>query len=127
MKIEHIAIWTTNLEEMKDFYKKYFNVKVGEKYFNVENKFSSYFLSFDDGSRLELMTNPFVKEPKSKELLSGYVHIAISVGSREKVDSLTQQIQQDGFEVKSSPRQTGDGYYESCVLDVEGNQVEITV
>jgi lactoylglutathione lyase len=129
MKIEHIAIWVSNLEATRAFYEKYFNAKSNTLYHNKAKDFTSYFLSFEDGSRLELMHRPDINEQNKdyeKQNL-GLIHFAISVGSKEKVDSLTNQLRNDGFKIVGEPRTTGDGYYESVVLDPENNIVEITV
>ena len=129
MHIEHIAIWVNDLEQMRAFYMRYFGAKSNEKYVNAKKQFESYFLSFDTGARLELMrmqgipasTNDIYKQ------FSGLIHFAVSVGSEEKANSLTEQFRKDGYEILDGPRRTGDGYYESVVLDPEGNRVEITV
>ena len=129
MRIEHIAIWTENIEKLKKFYIKYFNAKSNEKYENKNHKFESYFLSFETGARLELM-NIDSLENLNKELKKHYiglVHIAFSVGSKEKVDELTKKIEEDGYIIDSYPRVTGDGYYESCIFDPDGNKIEITI
>lgn len=129
MKIEHIAIWVKDLEKMKAFYETYFDGKANQKYHNEKKNFQSYFLSFETGARLELMHKPSIPNNQNdiiKEYL-GLIHFAVSVGSKEKVDALTKQLRADGFSIVGEPRTTGDGYYESVVLDVEGNRVEITV
>ncbi len=126
MHIEHIAIWVHDLEKMRAFYEHYFNANSNEKYINPKKHFSSYFLSFDSGCRLELMHNPHIAETLAQTQL-GLAHFAVSVGSKLEVDQLTEQLQNDGYEVKGAPRTTGDGYYESVVLDPERNQIEITV
>ena len=126
MKIEHIAIWVKDLECIKDFYEQYFDAVSGEKYVNRTKNFSSYFLSFESGARLELMHKPEIVQTANQPLL-GWAHIAFSVGSKEKVIALTAQLQKDGYRVQGQPRRTGDGYFESVVLDPEGNQIEITV
>lgn len=127
MKIEHLAIWAKDLEKTKSFYKKYFGMKCIEKYTNSQKCFSSYFLSFSDGARLEIMHRPDIKSCKEDHSLKfGLTHFAISVGSNEKVDELTETLRLDGFRVVGEPRTTGDGYYESVIQDPEGNRVEIT-
>ncbi len=126
MKITHIAIWVKNLEEEKAFYEKYFGALAGEKYTNSKKEFQSYFLKFDDGCQLELMTIPDLLEKKDGHYL-GLAHLAISVGSKEKVDETTEVLRKDQFNIVGEPRWTGDGYYESVVLDPEGNRVEITI
>ncbi len=127
MKIEHIAMYVNNLERAKDFFVKYFNAKSNDGYHNTKTDFRSYFLTFDDGARLEIMNKPEMSDLSKDLARTGYVHIAFSVGSKEKVDALTAELKTDGYEVLSGPRTTGDGYYESCIISIEGNQVEITV
>ena len=127
MKIEHIAIWVEDLEKMRKFYTSYFDMKCGSKYINEKNKFSSYFLSFDNGARIEIMhRSDILEHRRNKGMSNGLTHFAISVGNREKVNQLTDLIRSDGFGVIGEPRTTGDGYYESVILDPEGNSVEIT-
>ena len=127
MKIEHIALYVNDLEGTRNFFVKYFGAASNEEYCNPETNFRSYLLSFDDGTRLELMSKPKMSDPPKNLARTGYVHIAFRVGSKEKVDELTVALQADGYEVVSGPRTTGDGYYESCILDVEQNQIEITI
>ena len=129
MKIEHIAIWVSELEKVKEFYEKYFRATAVDPYYNENKNFKSYFLSFEDGCRLELMHKPDISESKQnheKQQL-GLVHFAVSVGSKEEVDRLTTILRNDGFKITGEPRTTGDGYYESVVLDPENNIVEITI
>jgi lactoylglutathione lyase len=126
MKIEHLAIWVHDLEKMKSFYRMYFGAEASTKYFNPKKNFESYFLHFKEGCRIELMRIPHVNESIKKEML-GFAHVAIAVGTKELVDSLTQKLKLDGFRVIGAPRTTGDGYYESVILDPEGNRIEITI
>ncbi len=127
MKIDHLAIWIEDLEVMRNFYIKYFNMKSSEKYVNEQRHFSSYFLSFPGGARLEIMSRPdIIKSSTEKYLTFGLTHFSISVGSKEKVNFLTEQLRDDGVSIIGEPRTTGDGYYESVIQDPEGNQVEIT-
>jgi len=127
MKIDHLAIWVKDLEKMKAFYTKYFNMKCGNKYNNEDKKFSSYFLSFDSGARIEIMYQSDISEHKeNRGITNGITHFAISVGHKEKVNQLTELFRNDGFEIIGEPRTTGDGYYESVILDPEGNSIEIT-
>lgn len=128
MKIEHIAIWTEDLEAAKDFYTKYFNMTCGGKYINAQKHFSSYFLSFKDSpTRIELMQRPDILKHKDKRgFTNGLTHFAISVGSKELVNSITEKLRANKFIIQGEPRTTGDGYYESVVLDPEGNLIEIT-
>jgi lactoylglutathione lyase len=129
MKIEHIAIWAKDIEKLKNFYANYFQASVGLKYFNAKKNFESYFLSFDSGCRLEVMQMPGIPESKNDALqqFTGIIHFAISVESKEIVDTLTERLRNDGYKIVGEPRTTGDGYYESVVLDPEGNRIEITV
>lgn len=127
MKIEHIALYVQDLEQARNFFCKYFGAKSNEGYYNPNTGLRSYFLSFQDGARLEIMTKPELTAPGDKKSRFGYAHLAFSVGSREEVDRLTELLQHDGYPVISGPRITGDGYYESCILDAEGNILEITV
>ncbi|PJI09611.1 MULTISPECIES: VOC family protein [Clostridium] len=128
MKIEHVAMWTTNIEQLKKFYIEYFNGKSGNKYINEKKHFESYFIEFDEDARLEIMSNEKIKSRTSDgaQEFIGLAHIAFSVGSVKKVDELTDLLKNKGYEVVSGPRRTGDGYYESCILDPDGNRVEIT-
>jgi len=127
MKINHIAIWVRDLEKMKSFYERYFGGLSGHKYHNPMKNFQSYFIKFDSGSQIELMHKPGIirYDNDENEAVQGIAHIAISVGSRGKVDALTRQLQVEGYRVISEPRLTGDNYYESVVCDPELNQIEI--
>ncbi len=127
MTIEHIAMYVNDLEKARDFFVKYLDGKTNNGYHNVKTGFRSYFISFDDGARLEIMNRPDLADGEKAFNRTGFVHVAFSVGSKESVDRLTQWLQADGYHVVSSPRTTGDGYYESCVIAIEGNQIEITV
>lgn len=127
MKIEHIAMYVNDLEKAKDFFVKYLGASSNEGYHNPNTDFRSYFLSFDDGARLEIMHKPQLADDAKELARTGYIHIAFSVGSKERVDALTAELKADGYEVVSGPRTTGDGYYESCILGIEGNQIELTV
>ena len=129
MKIEHIALWAKNIDNLKTFYEKYFQAKSSNKYSNPSKKFSSYFLSFYSVTRLEIMQMPSVPASKGNpyDQFLGYTHLAFSVGSEDKVNALTSKLANDGFKVLNGPRRTGDGYYESVVLDPENNRIEITI
>lgn len=126
MKVEHIAMYVKDLEKAKDFFVKYFQAVPNDGYHNQTTDFRSYFLSFDGGARMELMQHPDMQDSEKEIRRTGLIHIAFSVGTKEKVDALTQQLKEDGYEVLSGPRTTGDGYYESCIVGIEGNQIEIT-
>lgn len=128
MKIEHIALWSKDIEKLKSFYEKYFGAKSNTKYTNEKKGFQSYFLLFDGGSRIEIMQKPgllFHKDDAQNTI--GYVHLAISVGEMQDVVDLTKRLEKDDYEIASYPRYTGDGYFESVVLDPDGNLVEITI
>ena len=127
MIIEHIAMYVNDLEAARDFFVKFLDGHSNDGYHNKTTDFRSYFIYFDGGARLEIMTKPKLEDQEKPLNRTGYAHIAFSVGSKEKVDELTETLKADGFEVVSGPRTTGDGYYESCVVAIEGNQIEITV
>ncbi len=126
MRIEHIAIWTMDLERSRSFYEEYFGGAAGAKYHNPQTGFESYFIVFDSGARLEIMRAPGLDPERSGERRIGYSHLAFAVGSEDQVRQLTERLRAEGYTVVSEPRRTGDGYYESCVLDPDGNRVEIT-
>ena len=127
MRIEHVAIWTRDLEGMRHFYTHYFDAVSGSGYYNHSKEFRSYFLSFDGDCRIELMEMPTVSNNKNdyKKHHAGIAHIAFKVGSRERVDQITAMLIEDGYEIISTGRMTGDGYYESAVYDPEKNRIEI--
>ena len=126
MRKEHIAMYVNELEAARDFFVTYLGGKSNDGYHNRNTDFRSYFISFGDGARLELMTKPELTDQEKSLNRTGYAHIAFSVGSKEKVDSLTAVLKDAGYAVISGPRTTGDGYYESCIVVIEGNQIEIT-
>lgn len=127
MKIEHIAIWVKDLEKTKAFYTEYFGMNCSNKYLNTKKGFSSYFLSFEESSRIEIMHRDDIQASnEDATMVFGFTHLAISVGNAQKVDDLTDQLRANGYTIAGEPRTTGDGYYESVVLDPEGNAVEIT-
>jgi lactoylglutathione lyase len=128
MRIEHVAVWTADLDRLRRFYEHYFGATAGAKYVNPAKQFTSYFLAFDGGARLELMHHPAVAAREAGGgPAAGYVHLALSVGSEVGVDALTERLRADGYPVLDGPRRTGDGYYESVVLDPDGNRIEVTV
>jgi lactoylglutathione lyase len=136
MRIEHIAIWTHDLERLRQFYETYFESRANTKYVNPRKQFESYFLTFADGARLEIMQTHAVQccvptvSPSANDVeqqFTGYIHVAFSVGSREAVDALTGRLRADGYRILDGPRTTGDGYYESTALDPDGNRIEITI
>lgn len=126
MQIEHAAIWVRDIEKVRNFYTKYFQVSSSEMYHNEKTGFYSYFLSFPDGgARLEVMhQDEALAEPKKQY---GYAHIALSLGSENAVDQMTNRLEADGYKRTNGPRITGDGYYESVFEDPEGNTLELTV
>ncbi len=126
MKIEHVAMYVSDLERARDFFIQYFGAVSNDGYHNSTTDFRSYFLSFDSGARLELMNRPDMEDLPKGHTRTGFIHLAFSVGGRERVDELTAALRAGGFQVLSGPRTTGDGYYESCIVDIEGNQIEIT-
>ncbi|WP_373777955.1 VOC family protein [Glaesserella sp.] len=127
MKIEHVAMYVNDLEAAKQFFIRYFNATSNAMYYNPRTHFRSYFLSFAEGARLEIMHKPEMQDEEKGLNRTGLVHLAFSVGSKEKVDQLTERLKNDGYLVISGPRTTGDGYYESCVVAIEQNQIEITI
>ena len=127
MKIEHIAMYVNELESARDFFVKYLGGISNDGYHNEKTGFRSFFIRLEDGARLEIMNKPSMKDIEKPVNRTGYIHIAFSVGSVEEVDRLTRVFREDGYEVLSGPRTTGDGYYESCIVGIEGNQIEITV
>lgn len=128
MYIDHLALWVRDLERMRAFYETYFGATANAKYTNPTKGFSSYFLSFPGGGpRLEIMQMPGIPDSRNDAIaqFSGLIHFALSVGSEAAVDALTEQLRTDGFSILGVPRRTGDGYYESVVLDPEQNRIEI--
>ncbi|WP_373809099.1 VOC family protein [Streptococcus ferus] len=127
MKIEHLALYVRDLEGAKAFFETYFEARSNSLYHNPKTGFSSYFLSFADGARLEIMTKTSLDQNQLPLEHLGFIHLAFSLGSKERVDQLTQRLVADGYELLSGPRTTGDGYYESCLLGFENNMIELTV
>ena len=130
MKIDHIGIYVQDLKKVADFYTKYFKGTLSQPaYHNPKKNFTSHFISFESGAKLEIMHQPTIpvvkKEPKEQYI--GFIHVAFSVGSKENVDKLAAQLKEDGYDIIDGPRTTGDGFYEACVLDPENNRVEFTV
>ncbi|MDF2539407.1 MAG: glyoxalase [Herbinix sp.] len=125
MRIHHFALYTNDLEKIKHFYETYFNASANSGYHNVITGLKTYFLSFEDDTRLEIMTRPQMESQNNAPVHLGYIHLAMSVGNSEAVDDLTARLEKDGYTILSRPRTTGDGYYESCILDPEGNQIEL--
>jgi len=126
MKIEHVALYVSDLEKTKEFFVTYLNGKSNDGYHNKKTNFRSYFISFEEGARLEIMTRPELVEQEKSPYRAGYAHLAFSVGSKEAVNELTVRLEKAGFSVSSRPRTTGDGYYESCIVAIEDNLIEIT-
>ena len=129
MKIEHVAIWVKNIDKVCEFYHKYFGGVVHPLYHNPAKQFTSRFVTFEDGARLEVMHRPDIENDAGMFHVEhiGFTHLSFSVGSKEEVDCLTQRMSAEGVPVVGQPRTTGDGYYESVVLDPEGNRIEITI
>jgi lactoylglutathione lyase len=127
MRIEHVALWTRDLEGLRAFYERYFGATAGARYHNPKKQFQSYFLSFEGGARIELMHSPHIDEPGKAGTHFGYAHLAVALGSEGAVDALTARLRANGYPVLDGPRRTGDGYYESVVLDPDGNRIELTV
>lgn len=129
MTLEHVAIWTRQLEKLKNYYITYFGGTPNTKYVNEEKSFESYFLAFASGARLELMSRPTVPvnlNDTVNEQHLGIIHLAFGVDSMDEVDQKASQLKNDGFPILSGPRKTGDGYYEFETLDPDNNRVEVT-
>lgn len=127
MKIEHVALYVSDLEKGKDFFIKYFKGKAGALYHNKKTNFKSYFISFDDACRLEIMWRPELKDLNNDCNYLSYNHVAFAVGSKDAVDTLSAQLQKDGYKLLSGPRITGDGYYESVIEIFDKIKIEITL
>ena len=127
MRIEHVALYVKDLEAAREFFITYLEGEANDGYYNPKTGFRSYFIRFGDGARLELMNKPDMTDLEKPLARTGYAHLAFSVGSESWVDRLTERLRAAGYPVLSGPRTTGDGYYESCILAFEGNQIEITV
>lgn len=129
MRIEHVALWVSDLERLRIFYQEHFGAEASQKYVNPAKRFESYFLRLASGARIELMQSPLAGGAPGGggAPVHGYAHIALGVGSTEAVDALVARLRSRGVETVDGPRWTGDGYYEAVVLDPEGNRIEITV
>ena len=127
MRIEHVSMYVNNLDAAKNFFVTFLGGVSNDGYHNEKTGFRSYFISFEDGVRLEIMNKPDMIDVQKELNRTGYAHIAFSVGSKEKVDEITNKLKEAGYEIVSGPRTTGDGYYESCIVAIEGNQIEITI
>lgn len=127
VRIHHIALWTPDLERLRKFYESYFGGRAGEKYVNAAKMYESYFIRFDSGTAIEIMQRPEILPPSvnGDSPSWGYTHLSLAVGSAEEVDRLTARLTADGYRLADGPRRTGDGYYESVILDPDGNRVEI--
>lgn len=129
MTLEHVAIWTSQLEALKDYYIKYFGAVPNDKYTNEKKQFQSYFLRFQSGARLEIMSRPDIPENKNDTIHAQYlgiIHLAFGVNTPQEVDAKAKQLREDGFQILSGPRKTGDGYYEFETLDPDNNRLEVT-
>ena len=127
MRIEHVALYVRDLEAAKDFFVTFLGASAGALYHNTKTDFRSYFIRFDGGAHLELMNKPEMDDPVKSPNRTGYAHVAFNVGNKERVDELTEQLRNAGYDVLSGPRITGDGYFESSIVAVEGNLIELTV
>jgi lactoylglutathione lyase len=129
MTLEHVAIWTRQLEKLKAYYEQYFGAKANSKYTNESNGFESYFLQFESGARLEIMSKPGIPENKNDTVEAqhlGIIHLAFGVDTMQEVEAKAAQLQSDGYPILRGPRKTGDGYYEFETLDPDGNRLEVT-
>lgn len=129
MRLEHIALWTNQLEVIKNFYETYFEASAGDKYRNNSNNFESYFLSFSSGARLEIMTKPGVPKNLNDRVEAqhqGLIHMAFEVATMQEVDEKAEEFRKAGLSILRGPRKTGDGYYEFETLDPDNNRLEVT-
>ena len=129
MKLEHAAIWTEDLETMKEFYVKFFGGQSGKKYCNQAKKYESYFITFDQGARLELMKKAGIPENRNDTIGSqhrGLIHLAFESSSKREVDEKAVWFSSEGIKIIDGPRTTGDCYYEFVILDPENNRIEVT-
>lgn len=128
ISLEHVALWTDNLELLKDYYVRHFGGTANTKYVNAAKQFESYFLTFSSGARLEIMRRPDIppNANDTHQQYRGIIHLAFGVGSRGEVDAKAGELRAAGFEILSGPRVTGDGYYEFETLDPDGNRLEVT-
>jgi lactoylglutathione lyase len=129
MKIDHVAIWTDQLERLKDYYVKFFNGRANKKYVNSERHFESYFVSFDSGSRLELMQMPGIPPNLNdtvEKQYSGLIHLSFGMETMGMVDEKLNELKRNGFKILKGPRITGDGYYEFETLDPDNNRIEVS-
>lgn len=127
MKIEHVALYVKDIEKAKIFFTQYLGGTANAIYHNKKTNFQSYFITFEDGARLEIMTRPDLQDHDPNVVSTGYAHLAFSVGSQEEVDRLSKVLDQAGYPILNGPRTTGDGYYESVIASVEGWPIEITI
>lgn len=128
MKLEHIAIWTDNIELLRNYYVSFFDGQSNEMYINPKTQFQSYFIAFESGARLEIMSMPNIPENKNDTINAqhkGIIHIAFSVDTKQEVDAKAALLQANGFELLNGPRVTGDGYYEFVTLDPDKNRLEV--
>ncbi|MFI5185653.1 MAG: VOC family protein [Chitinophagales bacterium] len=129
MILEHVAIWANDLEALKEYYVRHFHALANNKYKNPKTNFESYFLSFESGARLELMSRPGIPNNRNDTITkqhTGIIHLAFGVSTIEEVNAKAKQLQNEGYKILSGPRKTGDGYYEFETLDPENNRVEVT-
>ena len=125
MKVDHIGIYAEDINRIANFYTKYFKGTLSQPaYHNPKKNFTSHFISFESGAKLEIM-HQVKREPKDQFI--GFIHISFSVGLKENVNKLAAQLKEDGYEIIDGPRTTGDGFYEASVLDPENNRVEFTI
>ncbi|MFA6402772.1 MAG: VOC family protein [Salinivirgaceae bacterium] len=129
MTLEHVAIWTENLEKLKEYYTKYFGGISNEKYTNEKNEYQSYFITFKSGARLEIMTKPNIPDNTNDTIIKqhkGIIHLAFGAGTKKEVEDKANELQTAGFKILSGPRFTGDGYFEFETLDPDNNRLEVT-
>lgn len=128
MKLEYIAIWTDNIELLRNYYVSFFDGQSNEMYINPKTQFQSYFISFESGARLEIMSMPNIPDNTNDTINAqhkGIIHIAFSVDTKQEVDAKAALLQANGLEILNGPRVTGDGYYEFVTLDPDKNRLEV--
>ncbi|VGO23390.1 VOC family protein [Pontiella sulfatireligans] len=128
MNIGHMAVWSRDIDRLRTFYITYFDARSNDRYINAQKGFSSFFLSFESGARLEIMQNDSIPDTANDPFAQaqGLTHLAFETESEKHVDALTDRLRQDGYTVVDGPRRTGDGCYESLILDPDNNRIEIT-
>ncbi|MGI6110407.1 MAG: VOC family protein [Eubacteriaceae bacterium] len=125
MRIDHISMFATRPEEVKAFYVKYFGATPSKEFIDTESGLPSYYLTFDDGSRVEILNRPEITRMAKNHIDLGYIRVSYMLDSREEVDKLANRLQSDGYAIIQQPKETPDGFYDCVVLDPDDNQIVI--